>query len=118
MYLNAAESALQGGSENALEDARTYLLALQKSRYNASAYANKETNVMAMDANALLQEIYDERTKELAFEGHRWFDMRRTTQPRVVKTFKGEEYVLEEGDERYTIRIPSEAIEANPNLAN
>ena len=118
MYLNAAESALQGGSENALEDARTYLLALQKSRYNASAYANKETYVMAMDASALLQEIYDERTKELAFEGHRWFDMRRTTQPRVVKTFKGEEYVLEEGDERYTIRIPSEAIEANPNLAN
>ena len=118
MYLNAAESALQGGSEKALEDARTYLLALQKSRYNASAYANKETYVMAMDASALLQEIYDERTKELAFEGHRWFDMRRTTQPRVVKTFKGEEYVLEEGDERYTIRIPSEAIEANPNLAN
>lgn len=118
MYLNAAESALQGGSENSLEDARTYLLALQKARFNASGYTAKENAVMAMDACGLLQEIYDERARELAFEGHRWFDLRRTTQPRIVKTFKGEQYVLEDGDERYTIRIPSEAIEANPNLAN
>lgn len=71
-----------------------------------------------MDNDALLEEIYNERARELAFEGHRWFDLRRTTQPRLVRTFKDEQYVLEQGDERYTIRIPSEAIEANPELAN
>ena len=118
MYLNAAEAALQGGTENGLDEARTQLLTLQQARYNASAYAAKMKSVNEMTSEDLLQEIYDERARELAFEGHRWFDLRRTTQPRIVKTFKGEEYVLEEGDERYTIRIPAEAIEANPNLAN
>lgn len=117
MYLNAAEAALKGGSENPAVDARSYLLALQKARFNASGYA-KEAAVNAMTDEELLQEIYDERARELAFEGHRWFDLRRTTQPRIVKTFNGEEFVLEQGDERYTIRIPAEAIEANPNLAN
>ena len=118
MYLNAAESALMGGTENAISEARNYLLALQKTRFNASAYAEKESAVMAMNENDLLQEIYNERARELAFEGHRWFDLRRTTQPRLERKFKNETYVLEEGDERYTIRIPAEAIEANPNLAN
>lgn len=118
IYLNAAEAALNGSSENSVEDARRYLLSLQKTRFNASGYAKKETAVNAMTAEELLQEIYDERARELAFEGHRWFDLRRTTQPRIEKTFNGENFVLEQGDERYTIRIPAEAIEANPNLAN
>ncbi len=118
MYLNAAEAALNGGSKNPIEDARTYILVLQKARFTTSGYAKKETAVNAMTKDELLQEIYDERARELAFEGHRWFDLRRTTRPRIVKTFNGEEFVLEQDDERYTIRIPAEAIEANPNLAN
>ena len=118
MYLNAAEAAIQGGTENPVDEARKYLLALQKARFNDAGYSAKETAVMAMNESELLQEIYDERARELAFEGHRWFDLRRTTQPQMTKKFKGEEFVLEQGDERYTIRIPAEAIEANPNLAN
>ena len=71
-----------------------------------------------MTSDQLIEEIYTERARELAFEGHRWFDLRRTTQPRIEKTFKNETYVLEQGDSRYTIPIPSAAIEANPSLAN
>ena len=71
-----------------------------------------------MDKDELLQEIYDERYRELAFEGHRWFDLRRTTQPAITKTENEKEYKLEQGDERYTIRIPNEAIKINPNLTN
>lgn len=117
MYLNAAEAALMKG-ESEIGTARTYLLTLMKQRYNASAYSTKEAAVNAMNRDALLQEIYDERTRELAFEGHRWFDLRRTTRPRLEKKYGDVTYVLEDNDARYTIRIPSEVIEANPGLAN
>lgn len=117
MYLNAAEAALMTG-ESEIGTARTYLLTLMKQRYNANAYSTKEAAVNAMSRDALLQEIYDERARELAFEGHRWFDLRRTTRPRLEKKYGDVTYVLEENDTRYTIRIPSEVIEANPGLAN
>lgn len=115
MYLNAAEAALELGEP---KTARQYLLDLQAKRFNERGYTAKEEEVNAMTVDQLREEIYNERARELAFEGHRWFDLRRTTQPRLERTFRGETYVLEQGDERYTIRIPSEAIEANPGLAN
>lgn len=115
MYLNAAESAWHNGDYT---DAADLLLHLQKSRFNTAGYTAKETAVRAMDANELYDELLTERARELAFEGHRWFDLRRTTQPRIEKTYDSKTYVLEAGDSRYTIPIPSEAIEANPSLAN
>lgn len=54
----------------------------------------------------------------LLFEGHRWFDLRRSTRPRLEKVLDGTRYVLEENDARYTLAIPKEAIEANPGLLN
>ena len=115
IYLNAAEAACQ---DDNLIDAKDYLLQLKAKRFNATGYAEEETKVEAMDKDELLQEIYDERYRELAFEGHRWFDLRRTTQPAITKTENETEYKLEQGDERYTIRIPNEAIQSNPNLTN
>ena len=47
-----------------------------------------------MSQEALLAEIQEERTKELAFEGHRWFDLRRTTRPRIEKVIDGKTYIL------------------------
>lgn len=119
IYLNAAEAALESSTgEDALQAARGYLLTLMQSRYTASYYASREAAVNAMSREELREEIYAERRRELAFEGHRWFDLRRTTRPRLTKTYQGATYTLEQGDSRYTIRIPSAAIEANPNLAN
>jgi len=115
MYLNAAESAW---NEQDYDAAADYLLDLQKARFTAAGYTQKEAAVQAMTPAELLEEIYVERQRELAFEGHRWFDLRRTTQPRIEKILKGETFVLEEGDARYTIPIPAAAIEANPSLAN
>lgn len=114
MYLNAAESAWQTGD---YDEAVNYLLQLQRSRYSTASYPMKEEEVKGFYHDRLLEEIYLERARELAFEGHRWFDLRRTTQPRIVRKFRADEYVLEAGDSRYTIPIPSEAIEANPSLA-
>jgi len=36
----------------------------------------------------------------------------------MERTYRGEAYVLEQGDARYTLRIPAEAITANPGLAD
>ena len=113
ILLNAAEAACHEGLTDLAAD---YLLTLQRMRYNDNGAA-KETAVSAMDTDALLSEILDERARELAFEGHRWFDLRRTTRPRIERSYRGETYVLEHDDDRYTIRIPSEAIAANPGLA-
>ena len=115
IYLTAAEAAAQLGQ---LPQARTRLLELMRKRYAPEAYEAKSIAVNAMDKEALVQEILDERARELAFEGHRWFDLRRSTRPRLEKVLGGTRYVLEEDDARYTLSIPKEAIEANPGLLN
>lgn len=115
IYLNAAEAAFH---TDKLDDTKGYLLTLLKKRYNTNGYTRIELEVNALTKENFLEYLYNERFKELAVEGHRWFDLRRTTQPRIEKTYSGQTYVLEQGDARYTIRIPREAIESNPNLAN
>lgn len=114
IYLNAAEAAYHTDD---LSGAKTYLLTLLKNRYNANGYTRTEAEVEALTKDNFLDYLYNERFKELAVEGHRWFDLRRTTQSRIEKTYSGQTYVLEQGDVRYTIRIPKEAIANNPNLA-
>ena len=80
--------------------------------------AAKTAAIEATDDTDVLDEILEERARELAFEGHRWFDLRRNGQPRMERSYRGETYVLEQGDARYTMRIPAEAITANPGLAD
>lgn len=115
MYLNSAEAA---ANLNKLPESRTRLLQLMQKRYTPEAYAAKETAVNAMNQPELIKEILDERARELAYEGHRWFDLRRTTRPRIEKILDGKSYVLEQDDARYTLPIPKDAIAANPGLAN
>lgn len=114
MYLNAAEAAWH---LEQYDDARKYTKAIYAARYNDGGVA-KTAALEAMDDAAVLNEILDERARELAFEGHRWFDLRRNGQPRMERTYRGEKFVLEQGDARYTLRIPAEAITANPGLAD
>lgn len=121
-YLIAAEAAAQNAADNAAADdanlveARTYLKALMAKRYAAAKYNQYAAELDTMQKADLLKAIYSERTCELAFEGHRWFDLRRTTRPQLSKTYGENSYVLEANDSRYTLRFPIEAVEANPNI--
>ena len=112
-YLTAAEAALE---LNDMDNARHYLTELMKKRYLSAIYPTYEAEILSMTQDELREEIYNERFRELAFEGHRWFDLRRTTRQELTKTYKGETYVLQKDDSRYTLRIPADAIEANPGL--
>ena len=110
-YLTAAEAAAQ---LNDLTGAIDLLKPLLQKRLNATAYQNALDLMAPMDQSQLLQEIYDERARELAFEGHRWYDLRRTTQPALTRTYGGQTYTLT--PEKYTMRFPTEAVESNPEI--
>lgn len=110
-YLTAAEAAAQ---LNDLTGAIDLLKPLLQKRLNATAYQDALDLMAPMDKSQLLQEIYDERARELAFEGHRWYDLRRTTQPALTRTYGGQTYTLT--PEKYTMRFPTEAVESNPEI--
>ena len=110
-YLTAAEAAAQ---LNDLTGAIDLLKPLLQKRLNATAYQETLDLMTPMNQSQLLQEIYDERARELAFEGHRWYDLRRTTQPALTRTYGGQTYTLT--PEKYTMRFPTEAVESNPEI--
>lgn len=115
-YLNIAEACAMMGGQDAL--ANQYLNTLRRNRitdYVDQSYSGEE----------LVSQIRNERRKELCFEGHRWFDLRRytvaepypytkkiyrkyctyeTSNPRRLEAVY--EYVLEENDAAYTLDIP------------
>ena len=115
-YLTAAECALRlaTSDEECAEAIDTYLMPLLQKRLNSTALTTTQSLMGDMSQEELIDEILDERARELAFEGHRWYDLRRTTQPALTRTYDGETYTLT--PEKYTMRFPTEAVEANPEI--
>ncbi len=114
LYLIQAEAALQ--SDN-LALALKSLLDLKVKRLKPAYYQTEATRISALAKPALLQEILNERERELALEGHRWYDLRRYGQPELMHSFDdGSSYTLQKNDPRYTLRFPAAARANNPNL--
>lgn len=113
LYLIQAEAALQ--SDN-LSLALQSLMALKAKRLTPAYFATEQTRISGLGKAGLLQEILNERERELALEGHRWYDLRRYGQPELKHTTLGATFTLQKNDPRYTIRFPQEAIANNPNL--
>ncbi len=114
-YLTAAEAAARLGD---LNEAIDHMTPIVNNRYLAARRTPTINAMKAMTQDQLIDAILESRRIELCFEGHRWFDLRRTTQQSITKKYGDDEtYILEEGDSRYTILIPKEAISANPLLA-
>ena len=115
-YLNYAEAmAMLGGSGDS--EATAALNALLEKRFDPEDFEEVE-----FENNAeLVQFIREERRRELCYEGHRWFDLRRWGMPAITHTWHDNEsqssdYMLQEGDLLYTVPIPDEALQSNKSL--
>lgn len=128
-YLIKAEAEAYLGNESA---ARNALNTLRKNRYKEGAdYEIKESG------EELVKAVRLERRKELALEGHRWFDLRRygvcekyPESKRIVHDYtyyvtdynyemkERHRFVLEENDPGYTLGIPFEVLDYNIGMPN
>ena len=128
-YLNKAEAEAYLKQD---ANAQATINILRRNRYQqGSSYQVTATG------NELIRTIREERRKELALEGQRWFDLRRfgvcETLPeskRIVHNYtlyKGRtsmemverrQYVLEANDPGYTLPIPQSVIDFNGGMIN
>lgn len=120
-YLNAAEAAAmlfkQKGDGNMVVKCKKYIDDLRQKRFAPESFVAVETS----NADELIKFARDERRRELCFENHRWFDLRRYGMPEIKHTWydkSGEtvEHVLADKDLGYTLLIPKEAFGLNPGL--
>ncbi len=111
VYLIAAEAAYQTGNESL---ARTYLNAVAKER--DPAFAGYSSSGAALLADILL-----ERRKELAFEGHRYWDLARYNMDVVRVNLAGNypgnvPLVIAANNFRRIFPIPQAELDANPSI--
>lgn len=116
-YLNRAEAQAQlGNTTQALSDINF----LRSKRITGTP------TVTITDQAQMIAFIYEERRRELFFQGHRWFDLRRTTRPSITHfytpvngTGSGAtigtqlKFILLQNDPGYTVEIPFQERELN-----
>ena len=115
-YLNYAEAQANIGGEG-ITKATEVLTTLREKRFDPE----DDFEVFITEQNELIEFIKDERRRELCFEGHRWFDLRRWGMPAITHTWhvsatESHVYRLEEKDLMYTVPIPDEAMQENSQL--
>jgi len=129
-YLNLAEAEAYMGNESA---AREALNSLRAARIHTGA---PEMEITASGED-LVDAIRNERRMEFAFEGQRWFDLRRyrvcsvcPSKISLTHTYtyyvdrssteatEAHQFVLGEEDASWTLPIPQEVIEFNTGMPN
>lgn len=105
MILIQAEANYELGNESGAIDALETL----RSHRGLAAYSS------APSGQALLTEILDERRRELAFEGHRWFDLKRRAMD-VPKPAVNLNPPILSTDIRILAPLSNTQVENNPNL--
>ncbi|MGI9526792.1 MAG: RagB/SusD family nutrient uptake outer membrane protein [Weeksellaceae bacterium] len=113
LYLVKAELLARTGK---LAEARDALITLVKHRKTPEGAANYATKIQNLNQSQLLDEVFEERARELAFEGYRWFDLRRYNQKAITHQVANQEVTLQANDPRYTIAFPRSARLNNPLL--
>ena len=120
-YLNYAEAKammFQGGTDaNGAKDAQDALDELRMKRFAAEDFEA----LAISDADELVQFVREERRRELCFEDHRWYDLRRWGMKEIkhvwyVDANTKATYTLTQGDKGFTVPIPDEAMEMNAAL--
>ena len=120
-YLNYAEAKAMmhqmGSDANGATEAQNTLDELRSKRFAATDFQALSIS----DTEELIQFIRDERRRELCFEDHRWYDLRRWGMQEIKHVWYNDAnsksvYTLTLGDKGYTIPIPDEAMDLNAAL--
>jgi len=108
-----------------------YLIAAEAAYHTGNAAAKQYLNAVATQRDpdfagynstgaALLEDILLERRKELAFEGHRYWDLARYNRDVVrvdlADNYTGVPLVIEANDFRRILPIPQSELDANPSI--
>jgi hypothetical protein len=122
-YLNKAEAEammfFEGKGNEHKTAAVNTLKVLWSKRINEvpAKYLNDGT------AKKLVESVRDERRRELCFEDHRWFDLRRQNMPAINHKWMGDHsdsqittYELTKNDPMYTLPIPENVMIRNDKL--
>ncbi|MBK0381561.1 RagB/SusD family nutrient uptake outer membrane protein [Pedobacter sp. SD-b] len=111
MYLIRAEAYAKLTSPNVLLGAQD-LNTVRKNRITGY------TDQIYTDKDVLLADVIEERLKELAFEGQRFFDLKRNNLPvnRSTNDAAPSYLNLAANSYRFVLPIPSSEILANPNI--
>lgn len=113
LYLNRAEALSTAGSAVFNEAAALSDLIRIKQNRHTNYAVTQQTFDNALTGTALYNEILKQRRIELAFEGHRFFDLKR----RGVDILKAPHYnTLAYNDFKILANIPTREIDANPNM--
>lgn len=100
------------------EEAKQVLLTLAEKRYNTAGLSIYKEKLAKLSGQSFFVELQNERLRETAFEGYRWFDLRRNNQKSITHKFGEITEVLKSNDLRYTIAFPRKAKKENPNLVD
>lgn len=112
MYLNAAEALARLGR---LDESVGLLNALRVQKFRQGEY--QELSAAGFDGSSLLEFTLLERRKELCFEGHRWFDLKRTERPAMTRVgYEERVALLEKDDNKYVLQIPARELSVNPGI--
>lgn len=114
IYLVKAELQVRTGDLDGAKQTLNSFVNTRKTAEGAKNYAKKINAIQSQEA--LLKEIFEERIRELAFEGYRWFDLRRYEQKEITHETRGQKATLGANDPRYTIEFPVSAKRENPFL--
>lgn len=117
MYLILAEVAV---SEGDLNTAANYVKQIRDARN----YLGETPSLSYSSTQEALADILKERRVELAFEGHRYIDLKRLAAKAGVRMdrnstdeiIEGATNGLDNGDYKYTLPIPLSEISGNPNI--
>lgn len=123
-YLNVAEAEAmlykQQGDASHQTRALQLMNNLREQRFNPEDFVSLLPGDFA-SADELLSFVRDERRRELCFEHHRWFDLRRYGMEPLTHMWNPKEgnpveYKLEKNDPGFTLLIPQSAFSLNPDL--
>ena len=122
-YLNKAEAEIMLFCEGKGDNHKAVALELLGALRSKRILTPNPDEIDDRTSDRLVNSVRNERRRELCFEDHRWFDLRRWGMPEIKHLWKGDNsdatvttYTLRKNDPMYTLQIPACVMLKNDKL--